>query len=152
MTERRDMPETALHIAATILQREFSETFGVETIERFLHSCYDQLAARAIVMTYSPCSPNALPASAQRSCPTRRQDQRLQTPVLFCDTTTPAAPRWPADSLPTWPGSGRWPGQVDPNQQRNKWTAIEAMAEVGIDITEEFPKPWTDKMFGPPMS
>jgi hypothetical protein len=27
MTERRDMPETALHIAATILQRDFSEAF-----------------------------------------------------------------------------------------------------------------------------
>ena len=33
MTERRDMPEPALHIAAAILQRDFSETFGVETIE-----------------------------------------------------------------------------------------------------------------------
>ncbi|MFM8350767.1 MAG: arsenate reductase ArsC, partial [Actinomycetales bacterium] len=25
-------------------------------------------------------------------------------------------------------------------------TAVEAMAEVGIDISEEFPKPWTDEI------
>jgi protein-tyrosine-phosphatase len=57
MTERRDMPQPALHIAAAILQRDFSETFGVETIERFLNSCYDQLAARATVMCCGDACP-----------------------------------------------------------------------------------------------
>jgi arsenate reductase (thioredoxin) len=56
---RRDAPELALHIAATHLHRDFSEIFGVETIERALISCYDQLAARATV-------PNFLPLFAER--------------------------------------------------------------------------------------
>ena len=32
-------------------------------------------------------------------------------------------------------------GQVNP-------TAVEAMAEVGIDIADEYPKPWTDETLG----
>ena len=51
---RRDMPELALHVAATDLQRDFSEMFGVETIERFLSSCYDELAARATLPRFLP--------------------------------------------------------------------------------------------------
>ena len=51
---RRDLPELALHIAATDLQREFSEMFGVETIERVLNSCYDELAARATLPGFLP--------------------------------------------------------------------------------------------------
>ncbi len=31
-------------------------------------------------------------------------------------------------------------------QTAERLEAVEAMAEVGIDITEEFPKPWTDEI------
>ena len=37
-----------------------------------------------------------------------------------------------------------WSGGSEPGNELNP-VAIEAMAEVGIDITEEFPKPWTDE-------
>jgi hypothetical protein len=36
---RHDLPEVALCLAAIPLQRDFSETFVVETIERLLNSC-----------------------------------------------------------------------------------------------------------------
>ena len=49
----------ALKTAATRLQGEFDGTFGTETIERFLHSSYDQFAGRATV-------PNFLPLLAER--------------------------------------------------------------------------------------
>ena len=51
--------QLALRTAATRLEREFGEHFGVETIERFLHSSYDQFADRATV-------PNFLPLLAER--------------------------------------------------------------------------------------
>ncbi len=38
-----------------------------------------------------------------------------------------------------------WSGGSEPGLEVNP-AAIEAMAEVGIDITEEFPKPWTDEI------
>ncbi|PRC49234.1 phosphotyrosine protein phosphatase, partial [Mycobacterium sp. ITM-2017-0098] len=49
----------ALRTAATRLATDFSEMFGIETIERFLHSSYDQFATRASV-------PNFLPLLAER--------------------------------------------------------------------------------------
>ena len=59
---RRDLSidqQHALKTAATLLQRDFDGSFGVETIERFLHSSYDQFAGRATV-------PNFLPLLAER--------------------------------------------------------------------------------------
>ena len=51
--------QLALRTASTRLEREFDGSFGVETIERFLHSSYDQFAGRATV-------PNFLPLLAER--------------------------------------------------------------------------------------
>src|SRR5690348_6850960 len=49
----------SLRTAATRLETEFADTFGTETIERFLHTSYDQFARRATV-------PNFLPLLAER--------------------------------------------------------------------------------------
>jgi arsenate reductase (thioredoxin) len=38
-----------------------------------------------------------------------------------------------------------WSGGSEPGTELNP-VAVEAMAEVGIDITGELPKPWTDEM------
>src|SRR4051794_32549588 len=38
-----------------------------------------------------------------------------------------------------------WSGGSEPGREVNR-SAVEAMAEVGIDITGAFPKPWTDEI------
>ena len=38
-----------------------------------------------------------------------------------------------------------WSGGSEPGLEVNP-AAVEAMAEVGIDITDEFPKPWTEEI------
>ena len=38
-----------------------------------------------------------------------------------------------------------WSGGSEPGREINP-SAVEVMAEVGIDITGEFPKPWTDEI------
>ena len=38
-----------------------------------------------------------------------------------------------------------WSGGSEPESEINK-AAVAAMAEVGIDITGEFPKPWTQEI------
>ena len=38
-----------------------------------------------------------------------------------------------------------WSGGSEPGSEINP-SAVAAMAEVGIDITDEFPKPWTDEI------
>ncbi len=59
-------------------------------------------------------------------------------------STTPAAARWPqacwTGSAPA--GSGFVPPGSDPAETVNP-AAVEAMAEVGIDLSKEFPKPLT---------
>jgi hypothetical protein len=49
----------ALHVAASRLHEEFAGVFAEETIERFLHTTYDQFASRAKF-------PNFLPLLAER--------------------------------------------------------------------------------------
>ncbi len=44
----------ALKTAAGHLARQFDGTFGRETIERFLHSSYDEFAQRAVVLNFLP--------------------------------------------------------------------------------------------------
>ena len=44
----------ALRSAAARLAGEFEGAFGVETIERFLHSSFDQFASRATVVKFQP--------------------------------------------------------------------------------------------------
>ena len=46
--------QVALRTAATRLSRDFDGSFGVEAIERFLHTSYDQFAARATVVNFLP--------------------------------------------------------------------------------------------------
>lgn len=46
--------DSALATAAAKLAREFEGTFGVETIDRFLHSSYEQLAESATVANFLP--------------------------------------------------------------------------------------------------
>ena len=40
-----------------------------------------------------------------------------------------------------------WSGGSDPGVEINE-AAVQAMAEVGIDISKEFPKPWTQEFLG----
>jgi arsenate reductase len=145
---RREMPELALHVAATDLQRDFSEMFGVETIERFLVSCYDELAARATL-------PRFLPLFAERFARQRlnalaRLEGKIRDAkptVLFLCTHNAGRSQMARGFFTHLAGARAvaWSGGSEPGSEINP-AAAEAMAEVGIDITEEFPKPWTDEI------
>lgn len=148
---RRDLSidqQHALKTAATLLQRDFDGSFGVETIERFLHSSYDQFAGRATV-------PNFLPLLAERFARERlnalaRVEGKIsdgKPTVLFLCTHNAGRSQMALGfftcSLETMRSLGR--ADRSPRHEINP-SAIEAMAEVGIDITGEFPKPWTDEI------
>ena len=140
--------QLALRTAATRLHAEFGEHFGVETIERFLHSSYDQFAGRATV-------PNFLPLLAERwarqrltaLAESRARSPTPSPPCCSCAPTMQAAPRWRSGSSTTLPVMKASPGPAAPNPAtRSTRPQSPAMAEVGIDITREFPKPWTDEI------
>ena len=138
----------ALKTAASNLAGEFSEMFGVQTIDRFLHTSYDQFATRASV-------PNFLPLLAERFARQRlralakvegKGHDGLPIVLFLCVHNagrSQMALGWfnhlAGDRAIAWSG-GSEPGiEVNPS-------AIAAMREVGIDITGEYPKPWTHEI------
>ena len=124
--------------------RALTAYFGVETIE---HSSYDQFASRATV-------PNFLPLLAERFA--RQQLNALarvegkitdaKPTVVFLCTHNAGRSQMALGFFSHLAGEDAvaWSGGSEPGVEINP-AAVQAMAEVGIDITEEFPKPWTDE-------
>ena len=138
----------ALRKSASYLQSDFEGVFGKETIELFLHTSFDQFADKAIV-------PNFLPLLAERFARQRlkalakvegKADDGLPIVLFLCVHNagrSQMALGWftalAGDRATAWSG-GSEPGvEVNP-------AAVAAMREVGIDISEEFPKPWTEEI------
>jgi arsenate reductase (thioredoxin) len=138
----------ALKTAATRLDNEFDDMFGVETIERFLHSSYDQFAARASI-------PRFLPLLAERFARQRlRALARVEgkhhdgkPTVLFLCTHNAGRSQMAMGFFTYLAGDAAvaWSGGSEPGNEVNP-AAVEAMAERGIDIAHEYPKPWTDEI------
>jgi arsenate reductase (thioredoxin) len=140
--------QLALHTAASRLAGEFADVYGPETIGRFLHSSYDQFASHSTV-------PNFLPLLAERfarqrltalaKVEGRRQDGR---PVVLFLCVHNAGRSQMALGFFTQLAGDRaigWSGGSEPGIEVNR-AAVDAMAERGIDISREYPKPWTDEV------
>ena len=138
----------ALTSAARNLREKFAGVFGAETIERFLYSSYDEFAPRATVPTFLPLLAERFARQRLRALAKAEGHAEPGTPaVLFLCVhnagRSQMAMGWfehlAGDQAIAWSG-GSEPGiQVNPS-------AVEAMREVGIDISGEFPKPWTDEV------
>jgi arsenate reductase len=138
----------ALTNAANHLARDFAGTFSTETIERFLHTSYDQFADRATVA-------NFLPLLAERFARQRLQAlARVEglhhdgTPiVLFLCVHNAGRSQMALGFFQHYAGDAAtaWSGGSEPGHEINP-AAIAAMAERGIDIGAEYPKPWTDEI------
>jgi arsenate reductase len=139
--------QLALATAARRLGGEFAGTFGTETIERFLHTSYDQFAVKAAV-------PHYLPLLAERFARQRlhalarvegRSDGR---PIVLFLCVHNAGRSQMALGFFTelagqhavgWSGGSEFASEINP-------AAIDVMAECGIDISREYPKPWTEEI------
>jgi protein-tyrosine-phosphatase len=140
--------QLALKSAAVRLAELFEGVFGTETVERFLTSSYDQFATRATAV-------NFLPVMAERFARQRlkalarvegKADDGLPTVLFLCVHNagrSQMALGWfehlAGDRAVAWSGGSEPGNEVNP-------AAIAAMKEIGIDISAEFPKPWTDEI------
>ena len=140
--------QLALKSAAARLAEQFEGVFGTETVERFLTSSYDQFANRATAV-------NFLPVMAERFARQRlkalarvegKADDGLPTVLFLCVHNagrSQMALGWfehlAGDRAVAWSGGSEPGNEVNP-------AAIAAMKEIGIDISTEFPKPWTDEI------
>ncbi|WP_282776436.1 arsenate reductase ArsC [Nocardia sp. CC201C] len=138
----------ALKTAATRLQSEFATTFGVETIERFLHSSYDQFAGRATIVNFLPLLAERF--ARQRLRALAKVEGKItdgKPTVLFLCTHNAGRSQMALGWFTQLAGEHAvaWSGGSEPAGEINS-AAIAAMAEVGIDIAGEFPKPWTEEI------
>lgn len=145
-----DLPLDLQHVvksATSRLERQFAGTFGPETIERFLVDSVVRMVPTAKVTSF-------LPVLAERFARERLQAlARVEGPpsttpaVLFLCVHNSGRSQMAAGWLRRLAGDRVvvYSGGSEPASEINP-VVIEAMGEVGVDITEEFPKPWTDEV------
>ncbi len=129
--------------AAGHLGREFDGTFGVETIERFLHSSYDEFAGRAAILNFLPLLAERF--ARQRLRALARVEGKIhdgKPVVLFLCTHNAGRSQMALGFFQHLAGNRAvaWSGGSEPASTINP-AAVAAMAERGIDISAEYPKP-----------
>jgi arsenate reductase len=140
--------QVALKTAAQRLARDFDGTFGAETIERFLSSSYDQFANRATVANFLPLLAERF--ARQRLTALAKVEGKAtdgKPVVLFLCTHNAGRSQMALGFFTHHAGDAAtaWSGGSEPGVEVNP-AAVAAMAERGIDISGEFPKPWTDEI------
>ena len=134
--------------ASQRLRSEFTGVLNTETIERFMNDSLDRLMTRASVVQW-------LPLLAERFARQRlRALTRLETldtgrvpGILFLCTHNAGRSQMAAAYARHLGGEGVdvFSGGTEPADEVNR-AAVAAMAEVGIDIAEAHPHPWTDEI------
>ena len=137
-----------LRSAAERLQREFEGVFGIETIEEFLASSYEQFASTATTGAFLPIFAERFAQAAPRRARSRRGQSNDGLPiVLFLCVHNAGRSQMALGWFEHLAGDRAvaWSGGSEPGNEVNP-SAIAAMAEIGIDISKEFPKPWTEEI------
>lgn len=141
--------QVAMRTAAHRLARDFEDTFNAETIERFLTSSYDQFANRATVVNFLPLLAERF-AKQRLTALAKVEGKALdgKPVVLFLCTHNAGRSQMALGFFTRHAGDAAataWSGGSEPGSSVNP-AAIAAMAERGIDISTEYPKPWTDEI------
>lgn len=138
----------SLSPAVERLSREFAGTFSADTIERFVRTSYAQLATTATVPTFLPVLSERFARQRLRALARVDGRETAGTPtVLFLCVHNAGRSQMALGFLRHHAGDGAvgWSGGSEPGAQVNP-VAVEVMAEKGIDISAEYPKPWTDEI------
>ncbi len=149
--DRDDISEAhvlTLRSSSLLLQKDFSGVFSAETIERFLLTSYDEFAARLTNDTFLPMFAERFARerlSALAKVEGKSDDDRPV--VLFLCTHNAGRSQMALGYFRHLAGDRAiaWSGGSEPGNAINP-SAVAAMAEIGIDISQEFPKPWTDEV------
>ena len=137
----------ALRQATARLEDDFRQFFGTETIERFLVSSFDQFAASAKIRKFLPLIAERF-ARQRLEAVARLEGHRNdgKSVVLFLCTHNAGRSQMALGFFEALAGDKAiaWSGGSEPGDEVNP-VAVQAMAERNIDISREFPKPWTDE-------
>ena len=138
----------ALQTAASRLKSEFEGIFGQETIELFLASSYDQFAKTAKIQAFLGLMAERFARQRLKALAKVEGKADDGVPVVLFLCVHNAGRSQMALGWFTRLAGDRaiaWSGGSDPGSEVNP-AAVAAMAEIGIDISGEYPKPWTDEV------
>jgi arsenate reductase (thioredoxin) len=137
-----------IHTAAVRLEDTFKGVFGPETIERYITDSLDRLLPNSEVTSFVPIFVERFARERLRALAKVEGKTTADKPsVMFLCVHNAGRSQMAAgwlkylsdDRVDVFSGGSEPASHVNP-------AAIEAMAEVGIDIRTEFPKPWTDEI------
>ncbi|MGD2042723.1 MAG: arsenate reductase ArsC [Acidimicrobiia bacterium] len=134
--------------AATRLQRRFDGRLNSETIERFMNDSLDYLVARANTSTWIPLLAERFARDRLRALVRLESDTGMLNPsVLFLCVHNAGRSQMAAGWMRHLAGGSVdvFSGGSEPAESVNQ-AAVAAMAEKGIDISDELPQPWADEI------
>jgi protein-tyrosine-phosphatase len=139
---------SALRTATKNLTEQYAGTFSTETIQLFLETSYDQFAGRATMSHFLPLLAERF--ARQRLVALAKVEGKATDGlpiVLFLCVHNAGRSQMALGWFDHLAGDRAvaWSGGSEPGTEVNP-AAVAAMAEVGIDITGEYPKPWTDEI------
>lgn len=136
-----------IRASAERLRSDFADVFGEETIRRFMAESWESLQG-AKVAAFVPLFVERFTRQRLRAL-ARVQGTSTDTRpmvVFLCVQNagrSQMAAGWlqhlAGDEVEVFSGGSNPASEVNP-------AAIDAMTEIGIDISSEFPKPWTDEV------
>lgn len=136
-----------IRAAAERVRSDFSGVFGEETIQRFISESYSSLAG-ARVKGFVPLFVERFTRQRLRALARVQGRSQAEVPmVVFLCVHNAGRSQMAAGWMHRLAGDRVevFSGGSDPASVVNP-SAVAAMAEVGIDISSEFPKPWTDEV------
>ena len=132
---------------AVRLRTEFAGVFADETIQRFMAESYESLSG-AKVQGFIPLLTERFTRQRLRALARVEGKTAADTPmVVFLCVHNAGRSQMAAGWMQHLSGDRVevFSGGSDPASVVNP-SAVAAMAEIGIDISSEFPKPWTDEI------
>ena len=138
----------ALKSAAVRLQTEFADAFDAATVERLVCSSYERLAAHATVRDFLPLLAERFARQQLHAiAKINGKSNDYQLVVLFLCNHNAGRSQMAMGLFNHLAGGGAvvWSGGSEPKGEINP-AAVAVMAERGIDISGEYPKPWTGEI------
>ena len=137
-----------LVIVAERLHALFKGQLNLETIEKFVFESYDLLDAKSEVKTYLPSLAERFTRDRLRALiKSNNPDESSVLDVLFVCVHNSGRSQMAAGFMSKFGGDQVFVRSAGSAPKESiSLEVIEAMAEVGIDITQEFPKPLTDEV------
>ena len=134
--------------AAERLKRRFEGQLNTETIERFMNDSLDTLVQRAHTSTWIPLLAERFARDRLRALiRLESPEPRLKPSVLFLCVHNAGRSQMAAGWMRHLGGDDVdvFSGGSEPAESVNA-SAVDAMAEKGIDISGEIPQPWADEI------